>query len=176
MKKSILFAVLLFLLPVICHAQQVTILYPTGNPTGLNWTEMAASANTSFTFIFPRTNIRTNYTGVVQCIVYVDTALAGVSHRDSLTVSAEPLRYDKTLDTDGVVSVGDLVRTTQANHDSVDVVNIYNWGTGDSDNTVNISAIADLPPCQGGRVNVYTGLNAACRIRVEFHITTPYGF
>lgn len=176
MKKSSLLFILLFALPIICSAQQVTILYPTSNPTGLNWTELASSSSTSFTFIFPRTNTRTSYTGVVQCIVYVDTALAGVSHRDSLTVSVEPLRYDKTLDTDGVVSAGDLVRTSQADHDSIDVVNMYDWGTGDSDNTVNISAIADLPPCQGARVNVYTGLNAACRVRVELHITTPFGY
>jgi len=168
MKKSNLLFLTLFMLPVICSAQQVTMLYPTSNPTGLNWTELTAESDTFFIFLLPRTSINTNYSGVVQAVAYIDTAAAGVEDSDSLTISIEPLYFDKVENA--------LVRSSAADRDSVDIVNLYDWGATDADSTYDISAIADLPPCQGARVNVYAGLSAACRIRVELHISRPYGY
>lgn len=162
MKKAWL--IILFL-TFAAHAQ-VLRLTPTSDPNGMTFTSLSASSNTSFTFTWPGTDFRNEYAGYCEVVVEVDSASGTVGDRDSLWASIQPLFGIKHIST-GVFS---LKPSSAADKDSIDIVNVYNWGTTDSDSKYDINATANLPPCDGARVNVYTGRNAQCKVRVFLKI------
>lgn len=165
--KRILFFLWLSL-PIITHAQQVVTLYPTANPNRKTYTAVSSGGSTSFTFYFPGTVMHTGYTGFCEVVAWVDSVTSGsVGDRDSLTVSIEPLMYD--------IVTATYQRSSHADRDSLDIVNIYAWGTTDSDSRYDFNVSGNLPACNAARVNVYAGSGGQCTIRVELRITYPYG-
>lgn len=176
--KRIIF-VLLVLFPILAMAQRTQRLLPQSNPSGKSWVDMQDSSSTTFTFTFPGAGLtgsgqENSYSGYLEVIAWVDTVStatdsASTGDRDSLTVSIYPLFYD-LID-------ARLERSNDTDRDSIDVKNVYNWGTNHSDARVSFNVSCNLPPCDGFQVNAYTGANGAqCKIRVEARIAESEAF
>ena len=167
MKKTII--LLALLVPLLVQAQRTQRILPQSNATGKSWVDVQDSSSTTFTFTFPGAGLtgsgqENSYSGYLEIIVWVDTISTGdVGDRDSLTVSVYPLYYD-LIDQQ-------LEQSNDADKDSIDIKNVYDWGTGHSDDRYSFNVSCNLPPCDGFQVNVYTGDNGAmCKIGVEGRI------
>lgn len=166
MKKTII--LLALLVPLLAQAQRTQRILPQSNATGKSWVDVAENSSTTFTFTFPGAGLtgsgqENSYSGYLEIIVWADTISAGtIDDGDSLTVSVYPLFYD--LDSQ------QLEQSNDADKDSLDIKNIYDWGANHSDNRYAFNVSANLPGCDGFQVNAYTGFGGKGKFRVEGRI------
>lgn len=172
MKKNSLIGLLA--LPLLVNAQSVQKIYPQSNPSGKSWVDVNEGSSTSFTFTFPGAGVtgsgqNNSYSGYLEITFWADTMSTGsVEDRDSLTVSAEPLFYD--------VNDIRLERSNDTDRDSLDIKNYYAWGTSHSDAEYSFNVSVNLPPCDGFRINVYTGTGGQGKFRCEGRIAESHTF
>lgn len=171
--KSII-AIILLVLTVTAQAQRVQKLYPQTTPNGKSWQDVNEGSTTSFRFTFPGAGVtgsgqNNSYSGYLEIVFWADTMSTGsVEDRDSLTVSVYPLFYD--------VNDSRLERSNDTDRDSLDLKNIYNWGTNHTDLKYAFNSTVNLPPCDGFDVNVYTGTGGQGKFRSEARIAESQSF
>lgn len=147
-------------------AQRTQKLCPSNVPCN-SFTAIGDSSTQLFRFYFPGStssggNAGNSYSGYAEVVAWFDSASGTVGDRDSVWVSAYPLMFD-------VVS-NQYERSNDADRDSIDIKNDYNWGTTHSDNRYSFNISINLPPCDAVQINAYTGTNGQCKMRTELRI------
>lgn len=166
--KTKIILLLALLMPIMAQAQRTQRILPQSNATGKSWVDVAENSSTTFTFTFPGAGLtgsgqENSYSGYLEIIVWADTISAGtIDDGDSLTVSVYPLFYD-------MVDLR-LEQSNDADKDSIDIKNIYDWGSNHSDERYAFNVSANLPPCDGFQLNIYTGFGGKGKFRVEGRI------